>query len=107
MILSYLSVNSVRNKCDDLREITKKNSVALGIAEAKIHSSFPSVQVFLEVHHSTYRIDISHESDVLLAYVKTTILSKVSLPEYPSRRKSCTFWTGSKKIEAVINISIL
>ena len=48
VILSYLNVNSIRNKFENLREIIKQNVDVLAVAETKIGASFPSAQFFLE-----------------------------------------------------------
>ena len=41
VILSYLNVNSIRNKFENLREIIKQNVDVLAVAETKIGASFP------------------------------------------------------------------
>ena len=83
VILSYLSMNSVRNKFENLREIIKQNVDVLAVAETKIDASFLSAQYFLEGYHSPYRLDISRKSGGLLVYVKATIPSRqLSLPKF-------------------------
>ena len=86
VILSYLNVNSIRNKFENLREIIKQNVDVLAVAETKIDASFPSAQFFLEGYHSPYRLDISRKSGGLLVYVKATIPSRqLSLPKFQFR----------------------
>ena len=81
VILSYLNVNSIRNKFENLREIIKQNVDVLAVAETKIEASFPSAQYFFEEYHSPYRLDISRKSGGLLVHVKATIPSRpLSLP---------------------------
>ena len=41
VILSFLNVNSIRNKFENLREIIKQNVDVLAVAETKIGASFP------------------------------------------------------------------
>ena len=40
LTLSYLNVNSIRNKFDNLREIIKQNVDVLAVAKTKIDASF-------------------------------------------------------------------
>ena len=48
-IISYLNINSLGNKIDQLRDICKKASVdILCIDETKIDSSFPDSQFYIE-----------------------------------------------------------
>ena len=72
----YLNINSVRNKFTYFQEITNGNIDVISIAETKIDASFPSAQFVLEGYHSPYRLDISSRSEVILIYVKSSILSR-------------------------------
>ena len=92
VILSYLNINSIRNKFENLREIVKQNVDVLAVGETKIDTSFPSAQFFLEGYHSPYRPDISRKSGGLLVYVKTTIPSRqLSLPKFQFRTQALPF----------------
>ena len=57
--LSYLNINSIMKKFDDLKLIVNENVDILCIAEAKIDKSFPVVQFVLPGYHKPYRLDIS------------------------------------------------
>ena len=83
VILSYLNVNSIRNKFENLREIITQNINVLPVAQTKVDASFLSAQFFLERYHSPYRIHISRKSGGLLVYAKSTIPShQHSLPKF-------------------------
>ena len=58
IILSYLNVNSIRNKFDDLELMVNENLDILCIAETKIDQSFPTTQFLLPGYHKPYRLDI-------------------------------------------------
>ena len=92
VILSYLNVNAIRNKLENLREIIKQNIDVLAVAKNKIDASFPSAQFFLERYHSPYRLDISRKSGGLLVYVKGAIPSRqLSLPKFYFRIQAFIF----------------
>ena len=81
--MSYLHVNSVRKKLDNLPEIIKQKVDVLATAEAKKDAPFPSAEFFLEGYHIPYRISDSHKDGGLLVYVKETITScQLSLPKF-------------------------
>ena len=46
IIVSYLNINSIRNKLDDLKLIIDENVDILCIAETKTDESFPTAQLF-------------------------------------------------------------
>ena len=64
--LSYLNINSIRNKLDDLKLILNENVDILCLAETKIDESFPTAQFLLPGYHKTYRLDISDKQGGLL-----------------------------------------
>ena len=98
VILSYLNVNSIRNKFENLREIITQNVDALVVAKTKIDASFPSAQFFLKGYHSPYRLDISRKSGGLLVYVKATIPScQLSLPKFQFRIQALPFELSLRK----------
>ena len=54
--LSYLNINSIRKKFDDLKLIVNENVDIICIAEAKIDKSFPTAQFLLPRYHKPYRL---------------------------------------------------
>ena len=84
IIVSYLNINSIRNKFDSIQEMVAQNVDVLCLAETKLDSSFPESQFLLENFKKPYRLDISSFSGGLLLYVKSSIpsrtLSTLSLP---------------------------
>ena len=76
VIISYINVNSIRNKLDDLNEVVSNNVDILCIAETKLDNSFPEAQFILNGYKKTYRLDISASSGGLLTYVNTMIPSR-------------------------------
>ena len=98
VILSYLNVNSITNKFENLQEIIKQNADVLAVAETKIDASFQSTQIFLEGYRSLYRLDISHKSGGLLVYVKATIpFRQLSLLKFQFRIQALPFELNLRK----------
>ena len=71
IIFSYINLNSIRNKFEDLCDIVGNNVDALSIAEKKLDSSFPNAQFVL------LRLDINYRNSGLLAYIKASLSSKI------------------------------
>ena len=57
---TYLNVNSIRNKFNDLQELIKGNLDVVMIAETKINASFTMAQFSLKSYHKPFRLDIIH-----------------------------------------------
>ena len=76
VFIGYININSVRNKLDNLIEITGKNLDVLCIAETKIDNSFPTSQFCIKNYNTPYRLDVSSSSGGLLVYVKNGISSR-------------------------------
>ena len=83
--LSYLNINSIRKKFDDLKLIVNENVDILCLAETKIDESFPTAQFLLPGCHKPYRLDISDKQRGLLIYIKahlpSTLLSNHISPK--------------------------
>ena len=75
-ILSYININSIRNKFNMLSALLKSDVGILTIAETKIDETFPSNQFLLENFKKPYRLDKSNKSGGLLVYVLQDIPSK-------------------------------
>ena len=73
---AYLNTNSVRNKCENFKEIINDNVNIFTIAETKLDGSFPTSQLELEGYYSPFRLDITKQSGELLVYNKSSIPSK-------------------------------
>ena len=73
LIISYININSVRNKLALLSELVSKKVDILAIAETKLDNSFPISQFFLDGYKKPYRLDKSEKSGGLLLYVRTDI----------------------------------
>ena len=59
VIFSYLNINSIRKKFDNLRLIIDEHVDILCVAETKIDNSFPTSQFSWSGYHKPYRLDIS------------------------------------------------
>ena len=64
LTLTYLNINSVRNKFDSLQEIVMGKVVILIVAETKIDASFLTAQFPAEGYHKPYRLDVSEKKAV-------------------------------------------
>ena len=75
---SYLNINSIRKKFDDLKLIINENVDILCIAETKIDESFPPAQFLLPGYHKPYCLDISDKQTRVLIYKKAHLPSRLS-----------------------------
>ena len=74
---SYLNINSIRKKLDDLKLIIHENVDILCIAETKIDESCPTAQFYWSGYHKPYRLDISDKQGGLLIYIKAHLPSRL------------------------------
>ena len=79
-MFAYLSINSIRNKFNDLQEVIRGNIDVVMIPETKIDASFTTAQFLLGNYHQPFRLDINSESGGILVYVKLSV---------PSRKLKC------------------
>ena len=77
VVISYLNINSVRNKLDLLEPLVSGLVDVLSIAETKLDGSFPSSQFTLNEFKNPYRLDVSDTSGGLLTFVKVDIPSRL------------------------------
>ena len=77
IIISYLNINSIRNKLNDLKALVVDSVDILCIAESKLNESFLSSEIALDGFKKPYRLDVSATSGGLLIYVKVNLPSKV------------------------------
>ena len=76
IFISYLNINSIRNKFDALGALVSSYFDILSVAETKLDSSFPNSQFNLEGFKSPYRIDISSRSGGILTFIRVDIPSR-------------------------------
>ena len=62
IIFSYININLIHNKFENLCDIVGNNVDVLSISEAKIDSSLPNAQFLLSGFHETLRLDINYRS---------------------------------------------
>ena len=76
IIFSYLNINSIRNKINDLNETIGGSVDILNISETKVDETFTESQFLLNRFSKPYRLDITSSSGGLLTYVNSNIPSK-------------------------------
>ena len=76
IIISYININSIRNKFHDFVSLLQGSVDVLVIAETKLDSSFPTSQFMIPGYKMPYRLDVSAHSGGLLVYVNEQIISK-------------------------------
>ena len=76
IIFSYININTIRNKFENLCDIVGNNVDVLSIAETKLDSSFANAQFLLPGFHEPLRLDINHRSGGLLVCIKASLPSK-------------------------------
>ena len=64
VIFSFLNINSIRYKFEDLKFSCMDNMGILLIGETKIYSSFPDAQFFIEGYNKPLQLDVSGRSGV-------------------------------------------
>ena len=73
VILSYLNINSIRNKLNSVNEMILENVDILCIAESKLDASFPVGQFMLPGFKKPFRLDVSNKSGGLLLYARNKL----------------------------------
>ena len=87
VIFSYLNINSIRNKFDNLKLIIDAHVDILCVAEIKIDNSFPIAQFSWPKYHKPYRLDISDRRGGLLVYKKSQEYSNYTVLIKSKERK--------------------
>ena len=59
VIFSFLNINSIRYKFENLKFFCMNNVDILLIGETKLDSSFPDAQFFIEGYNKLLRLDVS------------------------------------------------
>ena len=85
IIFSYININSIRNKFDNLCDLISKNVDILSVAETKLDASFPNSQFLISGFHEAMRLDITSKRGGMLVYIRSLLSSKImsnfKLPE--------------------------
>ena len=71
VIFSYLNINSITNKFDNLKLIIGEHVDIFCVAETKIDNSFPTAQFSWPGYHKPNRLDILDRRGGLLVYIKS------------------------------------
>ena len=81
IIFSYLNINSIRNKFENLCELVAGNVDILCIAETKLDPSLQNSQFLIPVFHKPLKMDVRSRGGGLLVYIKPSkTLTKFKLP---------------------------
>ena len=83
--VSYININSIRNKFDNLCDLISKNVDILLVAETKLDASFSISQFLIPGFHEPMRLDITSKRGGMLVYIRSSLPSKImsnfKLPE--------------------------
>ena len=84
IIFSYLNINSIRNKFENLCELVAGNVGIACIVETKLDPSFPNSQFLIPGFRKPLRMDVSSRRGELLVYTKSFLPSKTLTKFKPS-----------------------
>ena len=76
IIISYLNINSIRNKLNDLKILISDSVDILCFSESKLDETFLNSEIALDGFKKPYRLDATASSRGLLIYVKASLPSK-------------------------------
>ena len=71
IIFSYININSIRSKFDNLCDLISKNVDILSVAETKLDPSSPNSQFLTPGFHEPMRLDITSKRGGMLVYIKS------------------------------------
>ena len=77
IIFSYLNINSIRNKFENLCELVAGNVDILCIAETNLNPSFPNSQFLISGFHKSLKMDVSSRRGGLSVNIKSSLPSKM------------------------------
>ena len=75
--LSYININSIRNKFGSFCSLISSHVNILSIAETKLDYSFPNAQFLIPNFHQPFRLDINRNSGGLLVFVRSSIPARM------------------------------
>ena len=78
IIFSYININSIRNKFDNLCDLISKNVGILSVAETKLDSSFPNSKFLILGFHEPMRLDITSKRGGMLVYIKSLLINRAT-----------------------------
>ena len=76
-IISYININSIRNKIELLSDLLVDYVDLLAIAETKLDESFPESQFFISGFKKPFRLDNTKNSGGLLFYIRSNLPSRL------------------------------
>ena len=98
IIFSYININSIQNKFDNLCDLISKNVDILSVTENKLDPSFPNSQFLIPGFHEPMRLDITSKRGRMLVYTKSSLPSRITfnfklyIPfELNLRKEKCLF----------------
>ena len=100
IILSYINVNSIINKLDDLKLLLGKSLDIICISETKLDETILTVQFAIECFSKPYRLYVTSNNEGLLFYVKANLPSKL-IRFYPLL---CGFRSRHSTQHALLNL---
>ena len=77
IVISYININSIRNKFELLAEAVIGSVDILMVTETKIDESFPTSQFIIRGFTSPYRFDRTKDGGGILVYIREDIPSKL------------------------------
>ena len=73
LIVSYLNINSIRNKFESLKTVVCNNLDIITIAETKLDSTFTTRQFMIDGFIKPFRYDRNKNGEGLLTFVRTRV----------------------------------
>ena len=77
IVFSYININSIRNKFNNLFDLISKNVDIFSVAETKLDPSFPNSQFLIPGFHEPMRLDITSKCGGMLVYIRSSLPSKI------------------------------
>ena len=106
--ISYLNVNSLRNKIHNIRNLTTQLLPSiLALSETKLDNSFPDSQFFIQGYQNPtdFRKDRTRDGGGLITFVKNGILCRrISKMEPPDLEVICIEVDFGKRKWAIISV---
>ena len=75
--INSISINSIRNKVENLCSLLANKVDILTIAEIKLDGSFPTNQFVIKGFHQPFLLEINRNSGGLLTYIKSSLPVKI------------------------------
>ena len=75
-VISYININSIRTKFNELMDLVGKNVDFLAISETKLDQSFPINQFTFSSFKKPYRLDVNARQGGIMVLVNSNIPSR-------------------------------